>query len=81
MKQNHMIGITPAHDNPDFALMREMGVKWVRQGYPFPFSDEKGTLSKNFLHADKLNLIRFGLFRFGLSQNQLTLFYKEYKIT
>jgi len=53
MKQNHMIGITPAHDNPDFSLMREMGVKWVRQGYPFPFTDEKGTMSKRFLEADK----------------------------
>jgi len=53
MKQNHMIGITPAHNDPDFALMREMGVKWVREGYPFPFSDEKGTLSKAFLNADK----------------------------
>jgi len=53
MKQNHMIGITPAHDNPDFALMRELGIKWVRQGYPFPFGDEKGTLSKSFLRADK----------------------------
>jgi len=48
-----MIGITPAHDAPDFALMRDMGVHWVRQGYPFPFKDEKGTLSEGFLAADK----------------------------
>ena len=53
MKENHMIGITPAHNNPDFKLMRELGAKWVRQGYPFPFADEKGTLSKSFLNADK----------------------------
>jgi hypothetical protein len=53
MKKNHMTGITPAHDNPDFSLMRELGVRWVRQGYPFPFSDEKGTLSNRFLDADK----------------------------
>lgn len=53
MKQGHMIGITPAHNNPDFALMRDLGVRWVRQGYPFPFADEKGTLSKRFLEADK----------------------------
>jgi hypothetical protein len=48
-----MIGITPAHDSPDFALMRELGIRWVRQGYPFPFCDEKGTLAQNFLNADK----------------------------
>ena len=53
MKQGHMIGITPAHNNPDFELMRNMGIRWVRQGYPFPFEDEKGTLSKRFLAADK----------------------------
>jgi len=53
MKENHLVGITPAHGNPDFVLMRELGVKWVRQGYPFPFSDEKGTLAENFLAADK----------------------------
>jgi len=53
MKKNHMTGITPAHDNPDFSLMRELGIKWVRQGYPFPFSDEKGSLSKYFIQADK----------------------------
>jgi hypothetical protein len=53
MKNNHMLGITPAHDNPDFALMRGLGVRWVRQGYPFPFADEKGTLSEQFLAADK----------------------------
>jgi len=53
MKQNHMIGITPAHDSPDFKLMRDAGIKWVRQGYPFPFADEKGTLSDAFLAADR----------------------------
>ena len=53
MKQGHMIGITPAHGNPDFALMRGLGVKWVRQGYPFPFKDERGTLSERFLAVDK----------------------------
>lgn len=53
MVHNHMIGITPAHDNPDFSLMRDLGVRWVRQGYPFPFSDEKGTLSESFLAADR----------------------------
>jgi hypothetical protein len=52
MKQGHMIGITPAHDNPDFALMRDLGIKWVRQGYPFPFKDENGTLSESFKRAD-----------------------------
>ena len=53
MKKGHMTGITPAHNNPDFALMRELGVRWVRLAYPFPFSDEKGTLSQGFLNADK----------------------------
>jgi hypothetical protein len=54
MKSNHMIGITPAHDSPNFALMRELGIKWVRQGYPFPFQDARGTLSPDFLKADEL---------------------------
>jgi len=54
MNKNHMIGLTPAHENPDYKLMRDMGVKWVRQGYPFPFADEKGTLSEKFLQADKI---------------------------
>ena len=54
MKENHMIGITPAHDDPDFALMRDLGIKWVRQGYPFPFADEKGNLSEKFIAADKV---------------------------
>ena len=53
MRQGHIIGITPAHNNPDFALMRELGIKWVRQGYPFPFKDEKGTLSESFKRADE----------------------------
>ena len=53
MKKGHMIGITPAHGSPDFALMRDAGIKWVRQGYPFPFSDESGTLSPAFIRADK----------------------------
>jgi len=53
MKTNHMLGITPAHNSPDFALMRELGIKWVRQGYPFPFADESGTLSESFLAADR----------------------------
>ena len=53
MKKNHMIGITPAHDSPDYKLMRDMGVQWVRQGYPFPFADEKGTLSDAFKRADE----------------------------
>ena len=53
MKEKHMLGITPAHSAPDFKLMRELGVKWVRQGYPFPFADETGKLSANFLRADE----------------------------
>lgn len=53
MKKDHMLGITPAHSSPDFSLMRGLGVKWVRQGYPFPFADEKGTLSESFLAADR----------------------------
>lgn len=53
MKQNHMIGITPAHDAPDYELMRQLGVKWMRWEYPFPFLDEKGTISPAFIQADK----------------------------
>lgn len=55
MKQNHMVGITPAHDNPNFELMRDLGVKWVRQGYTFPFADRiGGKLSEEFVRSEAL---------------------------
>ena len=48
-----MIGITPAHDAPRFDLLRELGVKWVRQGYVFPFEDcVGGALSEAFLRSE-----------------------------
>ena len=65
MKQNHLFGITPAHNDPDFALMRELGIKWVRQGYPFPFKDEDGALSERFLEADR-QIERFRVEGFGV---------------
>ncbi|MCL2664549.1 MAG: hypothetical protein FWE82_02960 [Defluviitaleaceae bacterium] len=52
MLKNHMWGITPAHSDPNFALMKDMGVKWVRTGYPFPFENENGTVSERFKKAD-----------------------------
>lgn len=53
MRENHMIGITPAHDAPRFDLLRELGVKWVRQGYVFPFEDcVGGALSEAFLRSE-----------------------------
>ena len=55
MKQNHMIGITPAHDDPNFEMIRALGVKWVRQGYEFPFGEEgAGKVSEAFLSSEKL---------------------------
>jgi len=53
MKKGHMVGISPTRNDIDFKLLRDLGVKWVRKGYPFPFADEKGTLSKRFLDADE----------------------------
>ena len=48
-----MIGITPAHDAPRFDLLRELGVKWVRQGYVVPFADRVGrALSEAFLRSE-----------------------------
>ena len=49
-----MIGITPAHDHPNYALMRDLGVQWVRQGYVFPFADRiGGALSDTFLRSEE----------------------------
>lgn len=36
MLKNHMVGITPAFDGPNYELMRQAGFEWVRQGYSFP---------------------------------------------
>ena len=54
MKTNHMIGITPAHDAPRFDLLRDLGVRWVRQGYVFPFA-ERGSErpSEAFLRSEE----------------------------
>ena len=48
-----MLGITPAHDNPNFKLMRALGIGWVRQGFSFPFADRVGgELSNVYLHSE-----------------------------
>jgi hypothetical protein len=55
MLKNHMVGLTPAFDNPNFKLMRDAGFEWVRQGYAFPFEDRiGGKLSEGFLRSEKL---------------------------
>lgn len=55
MKNNHIQGIC-AVDKPDFKLLRELGVKYVRLGLGFPFADvEMNTLSVNF--QQNLNVI------------------------
>lgn len=51
MKDNHIIGITPAIDNPDFSLMRDLGVKWVRLGLGFPYGEKRGEYSEEFLRS------------------------------
>ena len=54
MRENHIVGITPAHDSPNYALMRDMGVSWVRQPYVFPFADKTfGKLSDAFLRSEE----------------------------
>lgn len=53
MLKNHMVGITPAFDGPNYELMRQAGFEWVRQGYNFPFEDRiGGKLSQGFLKSD-----------------------------
>ena len=53
MKQDHMIGITPAYDGPNYEKIRQLGVKWVREGFAFPFSEEgAGKVSKAFLRSE-----------------------------
>lgn len=49
MKNNHIIGITPAIDNPDYKLMKELGIKWVRLELGFPFGEKRGEYSEKFL--------------------------------
>ena len=48
MKQDHIQGIC-AIDKPDFALLRDLGVRYVRLGLAFPFDDAgRGTFSAKF---------------------------------
>ena len=63
MKQDHMIGITPAYDGPNYEMIRQLGVKWVREGFAFPFSEEgAGKVSKAFLCSEEkvMTFIREG---------------------
>ena len=63
MKQNHMIGITPAYDDPNYEKIRQLGVKWVREGFAFPFSEEgEGKVSEAFLRSEEkvMTFIREG---------------------
>lgn len=54
MKTNHMIGITPAHDQPRFDRLHDLGIQWVREGYTFPFAERiGGPLSDAFLRSEE----------------------------
>ena len=44
-----ILGVTP-HSNPNYELMKEGGIGWVRLGFGFPFQDKiGGKLNENFL--------------------------------
>ena len=43
---------TSAYFTADHALMKDIGIGWVRQGFPFPFADRLGgTLTEGYLNA------------------------------
>ncbi len=45
-----MMGTSCMHPNPDYALMREAGLEWIRVGIGFPFADPEMTvLSEQYL--------------------------------
>lgn len=43
-----MCGITPAVDWPDMELLKSLGVRWIRLGMDFPYTEERGKVSKKF---------------------------------
>ena len=52
MLKDHIVGLTPAFDDPNYALIRQAGFEWVREGYSFPFEDQVGgKLSQGFLRS------------------------------
>lgn len=48
MRENHMVGLVPVEETLDFALLRALGVKWVRLDCGFPYGEKPGELSEAF---------------------------------
>jgi hypothetical protein len=46
----HMMGICAyAYSEPDYVLMKEAGIEWIRVGFSFPFKDKlHGELNSQF---------------------------------
>ncbi len=45
-----IVGVSPwsPHDNPDYKLMQEAGIEWVRQGSTFPFGESKSDIRPEY---------------------------------
>ena len=71
VKGKHMIGIHADHRlSPDYELMKEAGIEWLRVGFSYPYEDRiPGNLTKQFQRTIRLvrNLRRKGFKIMGVT--------------